>query len=157
MDDADLKPNLLPVFGGSGGGLSSEFVLPVLFRAGPFRTLSWYLFLINLSIAESASSTSNGIGGLVLLGLYMRFEVTFPIRFIFYRRFSNARDLGMKGGCTSTCSFDQESILNDLTLLMCVPIFRWRAAHRMQRKIPNYPRSVAMPCRRSIRGNSFEK
>ncbi len=101
MDDADLKPNLLPVFGGSGGGLSSEFVLPVLFRAGPSNTLSWYFFRMNLSIAESASSASNGIGGLVLLGLYMRFEATFPTRFIFYYYLATPqrRPVGKGGTC----------------------------------------------------------
>jgi hypothetical protein len=63
MEDADLKPNLLPVLGGRGGGWSSEFVLPVLFRSGALTVLSIYFCRINLSIAESASSTSNGIGG----------------------------------------------------------------------------------------------
>lgn len=64
MEDADLKPNLCPVFfGGSGGGWSSEFVLPVLFRACAVTALSWYFCLINLSMAESASSTSIGMGG----------------------------------------------------------------------------------------------
>lgn len=38
---------------------------------------------------------------------------------------------------TSTCSFDQLSMLKDLTLEMCVPNFRWMAAHRMHRKTPN--------------------
>lgn len=37
---------------------------------------------------------------------------------------------------TSTCSLDQVSMLSDLTFEMCVPIFRWMAAHRMQRNIP---------------------
>lgn len=41
---------------------------------------------------------------------------------------------------TSTCSVDQESMLSDLTLLMCVPIFRCRAAHRMHTKMPSYSR-----------------
>jgi hypothetical protein len=40
IDDADLNPNLLPVFGGRGGGWSSEFVLPVLLRIGAFTVLS---------------------------------------------------------------------------------------------------------------------
>lgn len=64
IEEADLKPNLLPGFGGKGGGWSSEFVLPVLFLAVGFAAaLSIYLPLMNLSIAESASSTSKGIGG----------------------------------------------------------------------------------------------
>jgi hypothetical protein len=66
IDDADLKPNLLPVFGGRGGGWSSEFVLPVLFRTGALTARSMYFCLMNLSIAESASSTSNGMGGFAL-------------------------------------------------------------------------------------------
>lgn len=65
MEDADLKPNLLPVFGGSGGGWSSEFVLPVLCLVGGFAALSTYFCRMNLSIAESASSASKGTGGLV--------------------------------------------------------------------------------------------
>lgn len=65
MDEADLKPNLLPVFGGNGGG-SSEFVLPLLCcRIGALTALCWYFCRINLSMAESASSASKGIGGLV--------------------------------------------------------------------------------------------
>jgi hypothetical protein len=32
-------------------------------------------------------------------------------------------------------------MLSDLTLEMCVPSFRWRAAHRMHRKIPSYSES----------------
>lgn len=40
MDEADLKPNLLPGFGGNGGGWSSEFVLPVLFCAAAVTALS---------------------------------------------------------------------------------------------------------------------
>jgi hypothetical protein len=35
---------------------------------------------MNLSIAESASSASMGIGGLAFEGLYIRLEATFPIR-----------------------------------------------------------------------------
>lgn len=119
IDEADLKPNLLPVFGGRGGGWSSEFVLPVFCRACALTTLSWYFCLMNLSIAESASSASNGTGGLVLSGLYIRFDATFPTRFIF-----------------STCSVDQESMLKDLTLVICVPSLRCNAAHRIQRNIP---------------------
>jgi len=38
---------------------------------------------------------------------------------------------------TSTCSLVQLSILNDLTLEICVPSFRWREAHLIQRKIPS--------------------
>lgn len=39
---------------------------------------------------------------------------------------------------TSTCSFDHESMLNDLTFEIWVPNFRCMAAHRMHRKMPNY-------------------
>jgi hypothetical protein len=69
MEEADLKPNLLPVFGGRGGGWSSEFVLPVLCFAGGLTDLSTYFCRMNLSIAESASSASKGIGGRVFWGL----------------------------------------------------------------------------------------
>lgn len=41
-------------------------------------------------------------------------------------------------GLTSTCSFDQPSMLSDLTLDICVPSLRWIDAHRMHRKMPNY-------------------
>jgi hypothetical protein len=37
----------------------------------------------------------------------------------------------------STCSLDQLSMLNDLTLEIWVPNLRWIAAHRMHRKMPN--------------------
>ena len=67
IEEADLKPNLDPVFGGNGGGWSSEFELPVSCRAA--TACSWYFARINLSIAESASSISNGIGGLSLCRL----------------------------------------------------------------------------------------
>lgn len=67
IEEADLNPNLLPVFGGSGGGWSSELeLLPVSFREA---ARSEYFPRINLSIAESASSASKGIGGFALLGL----------------------------------------------------------------------------------------
>ena len=65
------KPNLLPCFGGSGGGCSSELrVLPVLWRAAgrrwpPEKSCWSYFCLINLSNTASTSSTSSGIGGLV--------------------------------------------------------------------------------------------
>lgn len=42
------------------------------------------------------------------------------------------------GRPTSTCSFDQLSMLNDFTLDMCVPSFRCMVAHRMHKKMPNY-------------------
>jgi hypothetical protein len=38
---------------------------------------------------------------------------------------------------TSTWALSHLSILSDLTFEICVPSLRWRAAHRMQRKIPN--------------------
>jgi hypothetical protein len=63
IDEADLNPNLLPVLGGSGGGWSSEFVLPVFCRLCVLTAGSWYFCRMNLSIAESASSASNGIAG----------------------------------------------------------------------------------------------
>lgn len=44
---------------------------------------------------------------------------------------------GPVSGLTSTCSFDQPSMLSDLTLDICVPSLRWIDAHRMHRKMPN--------------------
>ena len=38
---------------------------------------------------------------------------------------------------TSTWSFDQLSMLRDLTLEMCVPSLRCNEAHRMHRKMPS--------------------
>lgn len=49
-------------------------------------------------------------------------------------------------GHTSTCSFDQLSMLNDLTLDTCVPSFRCMVAHRMHKKMPNY-RALIVSCR----------
>lgn len=39
---------------------------------------------------------------------------------------------------TSTCSFDQLSMLKDLTFEMCVPSLRCMAAQRMHRNTPSY-------------------
>ena len=72
-DDALLspKPNLLPGFGGRGGGWSSELrVLPVSVRAAGLRSppekSCWsYFCLMNFSKTASTSSTSSGIGGFV--------------------------------------------------------------------------------------------
>ena len=80
IDEADLRPNLLPVLGGGKGGWSSEFVLPV---SCLFAARSAYFPRMKRSIAESASSASIGIGGFALLGLYIRFEMVLPTRFIF--------------------------------------------------------------------------
>lgn len=66
------KPNRLLGFGGSGGGCSSELlVLPVycctIGLAAPLtKAFCSYFCRMNFSIAESTSSTSKGIGGLVL-------------------------------------------------------------------------------------------
>jgi hypothetical protein len=84
IDEADLKPNLLlPVLGGRGGGWSSELVLPVFCRVCVLIARSWYFCRMNLSIAESTSSASKGIAGLLFWGLYIRLDATFPTRFIF--------------------------------------------------------------------------
>lgn len=83
IEDADLNPNLIPVLGGRGGGWSSEFVLPVCCCVCALGVRSWYFCLINLSIAESASSASKGMGGLAFCGLYIRFDEAFPTRFMF--------------------------------------------------------------------------
>lgn len=86
MEDADRKPNRLPVFGGRGGGWSSvePELLPVsLDFIGVGAAFEVYFCRINLSIAESASSASNGIGGLVFVGLYILFDAILPTRFMF--------------------------------------------------------------------------
>ena len=74
-------------FGGSGGGRSSELVLPVFCRVPgreSFRyILCSYFARIYLSMALSTSSMSMGICGLTLRGLYVLFDSTFPIRFMF--------------------------------------------------------------------------
>lgn len=46
-------------------------------------------------------------------------------------------NVGMAYVHTSTCSLDQLSMLNDLTLEIWVPSLRWIVAHRIHRKIPN--------------------
>lgn len=69
MEEADLKPNRLPVFGGSGGGVSSDEVLPVLCFLAPARDRCIYFERMNLSIAGSTSSASTGMGGFLLSGL----------------------------------------------------------------------------------------
>lgn len=85
MEDADLKlePNLLNVFGGSGGGVSSDSVLPVLCLLVEARGLFIYLARINRSIAVSASSASIGTGGRLFVGLYVLFDATLPTFFMF--------------------------------------------------------------------------
>lgn len=69
IDEADLKPNRLPVLGGKGGGWSSEFVLPVFCRVCVLIERSWYFCRMNLSMAVSTSSASKGMGGLAFVGL----------------------------------------------------------------------------------------
>jgi hypothetical protein len=72
------------------------------------------------SMTPPTSSASVGISGLTFCGLKVRFDVTFPTRFML-----------------STWSGDQLSMLSDLTFEMWVPILRWMAAQLMQRKIPS--------------------
>ena len=84
-----VKPNRFPVFGGNGGGESSDSLPPVLSRLGGRGLPSAndrcsYFCLMNRSIAGSTSSASMGIEGLIFLGLYTLFEATFPVRFIFW-------------------------------------------------------------------------
>lgn len=78
-----------------------------------------YFARMYLSIALSTSSMSMGMEGLTLRGLYVLFDSRLPMRFIL-----------------STCALSHLSILRDLTLEMCVPSLRCRAAHRMHRKMP---------------------
>lgn len=92
--DADrrAKPNLLPGFGGNGGGWSSDeltLAFPVLCDAAlrpapPENSLNSYLRRMKRSMTPPASSTSTGISGLVLLGLYFLFDTTLPIFFMFW-------------------------------------------------------------------------
>ena len=68
----------------------------------------------------------------------MWFEVVLPRDFMLFKD-RQSQSLETKSlSITSTCSFDQLSILNDLTFDICVPSLRCRAAHRMHRKIPSY-------------------
>lgn len=81
------KPKRPVGLGGNGGGLSSELVLPV-FCCPARRTLfiytrCSYFWRMYRSMALSTSSMSIGIWGLTLRGLYVLFDSTFPMRFIF--------------------------------------------------------------------------
>jgi hypothetical protein len=81
------KPKRPVGLGGNGGGLSSELVLPVFCRV-PGRescmyTLCSYFCRMYLSIALSTSSTSMGICGFALRGLYVLFDSALPMRFMF--------------------------------------------------------------------------
>lgn len=118
------KPKRFPGLGGSGGGRSSaELVLPVFClvpgRDSPLKALCSYFCRMKRSSAPSTSSTSIGMFGFTLFGLYIRLEATFPTRFML-----------------STWSLLQLSMLNDLTFDICVPSLRCSVAHRMQRKMP---------------------
>ena len=110
-------------FGGNGGGRSSELVLPVFCRVPGRESLRYilcsYFALMYRSIALSTSSISMGICGLTLRGLYVLLDSTLPMRFML-----------------STWALSHLSMLSDLTLEMCVPSLRCKAAHRMHRKMP---------------------
>jgi hypothetical protein len=84
MDEADLNPNLVEFLGGNGGGVPSPICGDLDFPV-PLTVLFIYFCRINRSIAESASSTSTGTGGLLCSGLYMLFDVTFPTFLMFCR------------------------------------------------------------------------
>jgi len=60
--------------------------------------LDEYFCRINLSIAESASSASNGMGGFVFVGLYIRFDAMLPTRFMFYDKLKHLWWLGRWSG-----------------------------------------------------------
>lgn len=89
--DADAFRNVKPKrpvgFGGSGGGLSSELVLPVfcrvLGRESVMYILCSYFCRMYLSMALSTSSISMGICGFTLRGLYVLFDSRLPMRFMF--------------------------------------------------------------------------
>lgn len=74
-------------FGGSGGGLSSELVLPVfcrvLGRVSCMYIRCSYFCRMYRSMALSTSSTSMGICGFTLRGLYVLLDSEFPMRFMF--------------------------------------------------------------------------
>jgi hypothetical protein len=83
IDEADLNPNL-EFLGGSGGGVPSSSCVGFLsFPVWP-ATVLMYFCLINLSIAESASSTSMGIDGSLFSGLYILLELRLPTFRMFY-------------------------------------------------------------------------
>lgn len=143
------KPNRFVGFGGSGGGLSStELELPVFDlvpgRESFMNTRCSYFCRMYLSIALSTSSTSIGICALTLRGLYVLLDSALPMRFMFYE-WSVAKITMELGRPTSTWALSHLSILNDLTLDMCVPSLRWRAAHRMHKKIPSCNNVIQSP------------
>lgn len=117
------KPKRPVGFGGNGGGLSSELVLPVFCRVPGRESVKYircsYFCRMYLSMALSTSSISMGIWGLTLRGLYVLLDSRLPMRFML-----------------STWALSHLSMLKDLTLEMCVPSLRCRAAHRRQRKMP---------------------
>lgn len=83
------RPNPKRVgFGGSGGGRSSELVLPVFCRVPGLESFRYircsYLARMYRSMALSTSSMSMGICGLTLRGLYVLLDSMFPMRFMFY-------------------------------------------------------------------------
>jgi len=125
--------------GGSAAGRSSELVLPVwcleLGDDSVDRVLVSYFCRMKRSMTPSISSASIGNEGLALRGLYLRFEAALPMPFMFFHFVSAERAMG-NGRLTSTCSTLHWSMLSDLTLEMCVPSLRCRAAQRMQRNIP---------------------
>jgi hypothetical protein len=136
------NPNFFVGLGGSGGGRSStELVLPVFCLVpgleSVLKTRCSYFCRMYRSIAPSTSSTSIGIEGLMLRGLYVRFDSELPMRFIFYNHLTVKINHEENRRLTSMCSLLQLSMLNDLTFEMCVPSLRCNAAHRIQRNMPN--------------------
>jgi hypothetical protein len=83
MEEADLKPNLLKVLGGSGGGVSSDSVLPVLCLFVEAKGLFMYFARMKRSMAVSASSASIGTGALLFWGLYVLLDEILPTFFMF--------------------------------------------------------------------------
>lgn len=79
-------------------------------------------------------------------GLYIRFETTFPTFFIFCQMLESIPSDWRASIHTSTCSFDQESMLSDLTFVIWVPSLRCKAAHRIHRKTPSYTVLVFILC-----------
>lgn len=84
VDEAPRKLNFPGVFGGKGGGVSSDPVLPVWFLRIDDNAWFAYLARIKRSMAESTSSASSGTGAFLFSGLYSLLEAMFPTFFMFW-------------------------------------------------------------------------
>ncbi len=93
-----------------------------------YKPLHRQIYLVNIKrdLGLPEDRVESPIGGSVAVALHV------------LQDFSTKPDTPCFRRLTSTCSFDQLSMLKDLTFDICVPSFLCSAAHRMQRKMPNY-------------------